>query len=141
MRMVGGDLWNVLELQALPYSPDFRQNRRMNKLQNDDYLLEITVRLAVRKQDAAEVIALGAQRKQDATELDKVGSAIVDLLDRGLVKHDKLIEVAQYTASRLSSVAKFHDFVDETFRQFQRREGKLQLVPKPTKKRGKKSSS
>jgi hypothetical protein len=55
-------------------------------LHNDDYLLEIRVRLAVRKQDAAAVIALGAQRKQDATELDKVGLSITDLLDRGFVK-------------------------------------------------------
>jgi hypothetical protein len=89
----------------------------MQKLKNSDYLVEIKIRLAVRKKDAAAVIALGPKWKKDRTEKEKLYSAVFDLIEQGLAKHGDLVQAAQFKARRIPSVAEFHDFVNETFRR------------------------
>jgi hypothetical protein len=69
--------------------------------------------------------------------MDKVSSAIFDLIEKGLGKHHGLIDTAHYKVTRIPSVVKFPSFIDETFREFNLRGGKPQLVPTPTKKRSK----
>lgn len=50
----------------------------MKKLSNDDYLMEITFRVGVRKKDAQAITALTEPCEDDETEQDKVLSAVMD---------------------------------------------------------------
>src|SRR5260370_822098 len=82
----------------------------MKKLRDDDYLLEITVRVSVRKQDATAVISLVEGDDGDNTEEDKVLTAVLNLVDGGLLSHDPLLRYAGATAWRVPTVKHFEDF-------------------------------
>ncbi|MGH9342398.1 MAG: hypothetical protein ACRD19_01340 [Terriglobia bacterium] len=63
------------------------------KLKENDYLLEITLRLAVRKKDAAAVIALNEHPDpEDETEGDRVLDAVMDLIGGSLTQYEALFE-------------------------------------------------
>jgi hypothetical protein len=82
----------------------------MKKLHDDDYLLEITVRVAVRKEDAPSVISLTESHDGDDTEEDKIFTAILNLVDGGLLKHDPFLEHTGSSAWRVPTVKRFQDF-------------------------------
>lgn len=78
-------------------------------LKDDDYLMNITVQVAVQRKKAAAVIALGVQRKNPQSEPDKVGSAVVDIMSQELSKHYKLIDVGLFSAKRIASVREYYE--------------------------------
>jgi hypothetical protein len=102
-------------------------------LKDDDYLLEIKVRVAVRNIDATTVIAAGPKWPKDKTEEAKLLSALYDLISKGMTKRGEAVQPAHYAATRFDSVREFHSFVDETFARFQNRgeveQAGPQLVP------------
>jgi hypothetical protein len=63
----------------------------MKKLRDDDYLLEITVRLSVRKENAAAVISLTERHDEDdEAEEDRILTSVLDLVDSGWLERDPL---------------------------------------------------
>jgi hypothetical protein len=64
----------------------------MSKVKDDDYFVEVTLRMIVRRKDAQAVIALGDKWEDPETERDKVVSAVLDLVQHGLDPHFELIE-------------------------------------------------
>lgn len=83
----------------------------MKKLRDDDYLLEITIRASVRKENAAAVIALTeGHDEDDETEEDRILSAVLDIVDDGLLEHDPLIQYTGASAWRVPTVKHFEDF-------------------------------
>jgi hypothetical protein len=82
----------------------------MRKLHDDDYLLEITVRLAVHKRDAAALLSLAVPPdSDDDSEEDRVISAVTDLVDEPLIQHNCVDYRASITR-RISTVKLFDDF-------------------------------
>jgi hypothetical protein len=81
----------------------------MKKLKDDDYLMEITVRVAVRRRDAAKVIALDPTCEVAETEEDGVLSAVYDIVDDALVQHEDLISLGSSRTERVPTVALFED--------------------------------
>lgn len=79
-------------------------------LRDDDYLLEVTVRVSARKRDAPAVMQLAEAHEDDETEGDKVLSAVVDLLDGTFLTHDSLLDFRAATARRISTVKQFENF-------------------------------
>jgi predicted nucleotidyltransferase len=79
----------------------------MKKLRNDDYLMEVTLRVGVRKKDAQAIVALTEPWEDDETEQDKVLSAVMDLTVQGLDKHQPLIEYDSSTAHRMPNLKAF----------------------------------
>lgn len=82
----------------------------MKKLRNDDYLVEVTLRVGVRKDDAEATIALTEPWEDNETEQDKVLSAVLDLAEEGLDKHHPLIEYQSGIARRMPNLKAFRDF-------------------------------
>lgn len=83
----------------------------MKKLRDDDYLLEITIRASVRKENAAAVIALTeGHDEDDETEEDRILSAVLDIVDDGLLEHYPLIQYTGASAWRIPTVKHFEDF-------------------------------
>ena len=88
------------------------QNGAYEPLKDDDYLLEIKIRLAVRNEDATAVIAMDPKWAKDRTEETKLTSAIFSLIEKGLAKHSDLIQVARLNPRRVPSVPEFHDLCE-----------------------------
>jgi hypothetical protein len=82
----------------------------MKRLHDDDYLIEITIRLAVHKEDAAALLSLaGPPYSDDHSEHDRIMSAVLDFVDGPIMDHNCL----DYRASsirRIASVELFDDF-------------------------------
>lgn len=57
-------------------------------LKNGDYLVEVTMCLAVRRKVAPAVIALTRSWDHDDSEEEKVLSAVMDLADEGYARHE-----------------------------------------------------
>jgi hypothetical protein len=75
----------------------------INTLQEDDYLFEITMHVAVRKQDAALVRSLGTSPcEEDETDDDRVLSAVMDIAGTGLVECEVLIAYDSKRGRRVS---------------------------------------
>jgi hypothetical protein len=71
----------------------------MKKLKDEDYLLRIIVRVAVRREDAAAVIALGDEwPNKQAKEEERVVRAVLDVIDSALGQHGELIEMEELGA-------------------------------------------
>jgi hypothetical protein len=82
----------------------------MRKLHDDDYLLEITVRLAVHKRDAAALLSLtGPRYSDDNSEEDRIISAVSDFVDEPIMDHNYLDFRASSTR-RIPTVKLFDDF-------------------------------
>jgi hypothetical protein len=82
----------------------------MKKLHDDDYLIEITIRLAVHKGDAVTLLAqAGAPYSDDHSEQDRIMSAVLDFVDGPIMDHNCLDYRASST-ERISSVKLFDDF-------------------------------
>jgi predicted nucleotidyltransferase len=83
----------------------------MKNLRDDDYLLEVTVRVAVRKQHAPAIIALNENPfEDDETEQGKVLNSVIQMVDDGLLKHESLIDYAGASAWRVPTLKHFEDF-------------------------------
>jgi hypothetical protein len=77
--------------------------KRNNELRVDDYLFEITVRVAVRKKHASAVISLCTSPSEEGdTEHDRVVSAVMDVVTDGLVKHEHMLDCDSSVGRRLS---------------------------------------
>jgi hypothetical protein len=82
----------------------------MKKLRDDDYLLEITVRLAVHKRDAAALLSqAGPPHGDDDSEEERIMSAVSDFVDGAIIDHNCLDYRASSTR-RIASVKLFDDF-------------------------------
>jgi predicted nucleotidyltransferase len=82
----------------------------MKKLSNEDYLLEINLRVAVRKQDVIKLISQAERRKEDKTEEDRVLSAVIDIVDDAFASHCDLLENPALCAKRIPKIKEFEDF-------------------------------
>jgi predicted nucleotidyltransferase len=83
----------------------------MKKLRDDDYLLEITIRVSVRRNYAAAVISLTERHDEDdETEEDRILTAVLDLVDSRLLEHDPLLQYAGAAVWRVPTVKHFEDF-------------------------------
>jgi hypothetical protein len=101
----------------------------MKTLTDDDYLLEIRAQIAVRKEDASAVIALGYGNRQAKDEAEAVTFAVYDLISKGMDKHHDLVAIEHFDSRRIPTLAEFREYINETFRAFQK--PGPQLVPKP----------
>jgi hypothetical protein len=82
----------------------------MKKLHDDDYLIEVTIRLAVHKEDAAALLSLaGPPYSDDHTEEERIISAVSDFVEGTIMDHNCLDYCASST-QRIPSVKLFNDF-------------------------------
>jgi hypothetical protein len=82
----------------------------MKKLHDDDYLLEITVRLAVHKRDAAALLSLaGPPYSDDDSDEERIISAVSDFVDDPIIVHNYL-DFRASSIRRIPSVKLFDDF-------------------------------
>jgi hypothetical protein len=82
----------------------------MKKLHDDDYLIEITIRLAVDKEDAATLLALaGPPYSDDHSEQDRIMSAVLDFVDGPIMDHNRL-DYRAASIRRIPTVKLFDDF-------------------------------
>ena len=80
------------------------------KLCDDDYLLDVTIRVSVRKQDAAALISSASKQVHDETEEDRVISAILELVEQGIFENPTIVEFFGSTTRRVSTVNEFENF-------------------------------
>jgi hypothetical protein len=79
----------------------------MDQFNDDDYLLEVTFRVAVRKQDVAALLSqITPSFKDDSSEEDKVLNAVSDLFEEAIDDHDCL----HYSASSVGRLPSFEVF-------------------------------
>jgi predicted nucleotidyltransferase len=112
----------------------------MRRLRKDDYLVEVTVRVAVRKQDASAVIELAESPFQKgATEENKVIVAVIDIVDSGLVKHETLLDYSRAIGGPVPTLRAFEDFrtMGEPSHRTMRHKGKPKLESPLLKKKNK----
>jgi hypothetical protein len=102
----------------------------MKTLTDDDYLLEVRAQIAVRKEDAAAVIALGYGNRQAKDEAEAVTFAVYDLISKVMGKYHDLVAIEHFDSRRIPTLAEFREYINETFRAFQQPGPKL--VPKPS---------
>lgn len=82
----------------------------MKKLHDDDYLIEITVRLAVHKEDGSALLSVaGPPYNDDDNEEDRIISAVSDIVDEPIMDRNYLDFRASSTR-RIPSVKLFDDF-------------------------------
>jgi hypothetical protein len=82
----------------------------MKKLRDDDYLVELTIRVAVRKQDVAALLSQAdIPPSDDDSEQDRVLMAVSDLVDDTIINHDCL-DFSASRAWRMSNVKAFNNF-------------------------------
>ena len=112
----------------------------MKKLRDDDYLIELTIRLAVHKQDAAALLSLaGPPHSDDDSEEGRIISAVSDLVEEAIMGHNCLDYRASST-ERISNVKLFDDFSsieDLVPKTSRRRAPKNELSSPLNKKRNK----
>lgn len=80
-----------------------------DEIKDGDYLMEVTVHIAVRKKDAAAVMALKESWELDDTEQGKVVSAVLDVIDDALNEHSDIIEMESLGASVVPNLEKFRE--------------------------------
>jgi hypothetical protein len=79
----------------------------MDQFNDDDYLLEITFRVAVRKQDAAALLSQTASSfDDDSSEENRVFDVVSELFEGAIDDHDYL----HYSASSVGRLPSFEVF-------------------------------
>jgi hypothetical protein len=82
----------------------------MKRLHNDDYLLEVRVRLAVHKRDvSALLLQAGPPYSDEASEEERVMEAVSDLVDGTIIDH-RYLDYRALSTRRIRSVKLFDDF-------------------------------
>jgi hypothetical protein len=69
----------------------------MKKLHDDDYLIEITIRLAVHKKDAAAWLSIAGPPYFDDSEEDRIMSTVSDFVDNPQLLGLSRIEHSAYS--------------------------------------------
>jgi hypothetical protein len=86
------------------------ERKYMKKLRDDDYLIELTIRVAVRKQDVAALLSQAdIPPSDDDSEQDRVLIAVSDLVDDTISNHDCL-DFSASSAWRMPNVKAFNNF-------------------------------